>query len=69
MTQPHDPVRLIGRNVLLVENGTTTSAHVIAAGAGGITLQIGEGRRFLRPEEVSGLELDADGDHVADAAR
>lgn len=67
MSQLHDPSRLVGRSVLLVESGTTTAAHVVAAGSGGITLTLGGEQRFIRRDEMDGLELDADDTHVADA--
>lgn len=68
MAQLHDPSRLVGRTVLIVENGARTRAHVVAAGAGGISLRVDGEQRFVGLDELRHVEFDADETHIADAA-
>lgn len=53
--------------MLLVENGTAEPAHVLAAGAGGVNVRVGDTLRFIRTADLATVELDADDGHVADA--
>lgn len=68
MAHLHDPSRLVGRTVLIVESDTPTRAHIVAAGAGGIELQVGDRRRFIGLDEIQSVEFDADDTHIADAS-
>jgi len=68
MAQLHDPSRLVGRTALIVENGTPIRARIVTAGAGGISLQVGDERRFIGLDELHDVEFDVDDTHIANAS-